>query len=151
MLLQSRHSRIREFEGFRLIGYRYQKSMIAYAFKDEPRYRNCLRINCSNGQLHETGDAEPLMTCSICEYKMCYVLSRPWHEGQTCTQYDNSLQKRAEEQASMQLLARLSKPCPGPGCRILIMKDLGCDHMTCKSAIPTSYKTIYLPKKNNRH
>lgn len=112
--------------------------MIADVLKDEPRYRNCLHINCPNGQIHEAGEAEPLMVCSMCGYKMCYVHSRPWHTGQTCTQYDNARRQRAEDRASLELIAQLTKPCPGANCNAPIEKSLGCDHMTCMSIKPFS-------------
>jgi hypothetical protein len=113
--------------------YRYQNFMITDTLKSEPRFRSCLRMNCPSGQIHEAGDAEPLMTCGMCGYKMCYVHSRPWHEGQTCTEYENTQRQSAENQASVELIVQLSKACPGRECGVPIEKNRGCDHMTCKS------------------
>ena len=110
---------------------RYQRFMIADALKDEPRYRSCLRINCPNGQTHEAGEAEPLMVCSMCGYKMCYVHAKPWHAGQTCRQYDKSRRQRTGDQASVGLISKLTKACPGANYNAPIEKYRGCDHMTC--------------------
>jgi hypothetical protein len=38
--------------------------------------------------------------------------------------------KKAEENASQQLIKKLAKKCPG--CKRNIEKNNGCDHMTCK-------------------
>ena len=109
--------------------------MVADVLKDEPLYRSCLRINCPNGQIHGAGEVESLMVCSMCGYKMCYVHSRPW---QTCTQYDNARRQMVEYQASLELIAKLTKPCPGANCNAPIEKNLDCDHMTCMFIKPFS-------------
>ncbi|MCJ1390157.1 hypothetical protein MMC18_003015 [Xylographa bjoerkii] len=107
--------------------------MISDAFKDEPTFRRCLRPNCQFGQVHERADAEPLMSCGDCGYKMCYVHQRPWHEGQTCSQYDYALSHREqwerENAASLALIESSFTACPQ--CGIRIEKNKGCDHMTC--------------------
>jgi hypothetical protein len=118
---------------------RYQKFMIMDTMKNVPNFRSCLRPNCPSSQIHEGGDAEPLMVCAACGYKMCYPHALPWHEGQTCTQYDVMRRHRTEDDASLALIASLSKRCPGESCGVPIQKNLGCDHMTCKptqSAMP---------------
>lgn len=107
--------------------------MVSDTLKNEPRYRKCLRTTCPVGQIHETGDAEPLMTCTQCGYRMCYVHSRPWHEGQTCSQYDAAQRHQMENHSSVQLIEQVSKRCPGNGCDVPIEKNEGCDHMTCKA------------------
>jgi len=106
--------------------------MPADTLRADPLFRNCLRTNCPSGQIHEAGDAEPLMICAACGYKMCYLHSLPWHEGQTCTQYDDSQRHRVEDDASLALIAEVTKPCPGERCGVPIQKNQGCDHVTCK-------------------
>lgn len=119
---------------------RYQKYMVSDTLKNEPRYRKCLRSTCQMGQIHEAGEAEPLMTCAECGFRMCYMHSRPWHEGLTCSQYDDienrhqrENQHRMENESSLWLIERVSKRCPGRGCNAPIEKNKGCDHMTCYS------------------
>ena len=65
---------------------------------------------------------------------MCYNHSRPWHEGQTCAEYDHSLKRQwqQDEAASLATIAWISKTCPNAGCKSPIQKIDGCDHMTCK-------------------
>ena len=111
--------------------------MIADAQKDDPKFRRCLCPNCNFGQVHESGELEPVMRCGLCDYKMCYIHSTPWHEGQTCAEYDAirwSKQRSLDEQASQITITRISKECPGPGCGRRIEKIEGCDHITCKSS-----------------
>ena len=109
--------------------------MISDTLKNEPRYRKCLRTTCPMGQIHEAGDAEPLMTCMECGYRMCYIHARSWHEGQTCSQYEASKRHQMENSSSLQLIERLLKKCPGRGCNAPIEKNEGCDHMTCKASV----------------
>lgn len=115
---------------------RYHRFMIADAMKDDPRFRQCLRSSCNFGQIHEAGDQEPVMRCGDCGYKMCYVHNMPWHEDQTCTDYDYMMSrdegKQEEDEASTSVIAKTSKPCPGEGCSVPITQNGGCDHMTCK-------------------
>ncbi len=115
--------------------------MINDTFKGDPKYRQCLRSNCPNGQIHETGSNEPLMTCNMCGYKMCYVHERPWHEGQTCGQYEGCQRRQAEDAASAATIARSSKPCPGDKCSARIEKSEGCDHMTCNGLVSPIIET----------
>lgn len=109
--------------------------MVSDTLKDEPRYRKCLRTTCQMGQIHEAGDAEPLMTCTACGFKMCYIHSRSWHSGQTCSQYEASQRHQKENESSLQLIERETKRCPGQGCNVPIEKNDGCDHMTCRPRV----------------
>ncbi|KAG7006667.1 hypothetical protein G7Y79_00013g034390 [Physcia stellaris] len=104
--------------------------MINDTLKDEPRYRKCLRASCPAGQIHEAGDAEPLMTCRECGFRMCYVHSTPWHEGKTCSQYEARKRHKIENDSSMRLIDEVSKRCPRRKCNVPIEKNRGCDHMT---------------------
>jgi len=114
---------------------RYHRFMIASTLDTDPDFRHCLREGCQFGQVHESGTEEPVMYCGECFFKMCFVHKRAWHEGQTCAEYDESLQSKArhlrEESQSEAVIAETSKVCPGIGCETRIEKGEGCDHMTC--------------------
>jgi IBR domain, a half RING-finger domain len=113
-----------------------QKSLLA-AFRDMPNFAMCLGPGCDSGQIHETGHAQPIMTCTICQFKTCFTHKMPWHKGQTCAQYDFQRKERMEQEAaSEKLIARITKKCPNPKCGHGIEKKGGCDHMTCKFVNP---------------
>lgn len=112
--------------------------MVTDAQKDDPLFRRCLRSTCHGGQVHESGDAAPLMTCMFCEYKMCFTHQREWHAGQTCKEFDEAAdrvtgdaRRAKEDAASAAHIQTSTKTCPGPGCAAPIEKNDGCDHMTC--------------------
>lgn len=69
----------------------------------------------------------------------------PWHEGRTCTQYQQDIidaknagaaaarrarEKRREEAASEVEVKRVAKVCPNKACGARIEKISGCNHMT---------------------
>lgn len=53
-----------------------------------PEWRECPRAECAAGQLCEDGDKQPCITCWACAQQFCYIHKMPWHEGQTCEQYN---------------------------------------------------------------
>ena len=63
----------------------------------------------------------------------------PWHEGLTCSEYDNI--RRGSDQQTQDLLERETKQCPK--CGVRITKNGGCDHMTCKVST-CSYEFCWL-------
>jgi hypothetical protein len=98
-----------------------------------PNFTNCLGPSCGSGQIHETGDDQPIMTCDKCHFKTCFTHKMPWHSGQTCADYDAEQKERTEQEGACEkLIAETTKKCPNPECGHGIEKIGGCDHMTCK-------------------
>jgi len=79
-----------------------------------------------------------IFTCVACGHKVCIIHENTWHEGETCEEFEyrssgrKERDQRAQEEASLQAIGKLTKKCPGPGCTWNIEKNDGCDHMTCK-------------------
>ena len=98
-------------------------------------FRWCLRAGCTNGQIHESGIDGPIFRCASCGFGVCVIHNTPWHEGETCTEYDyrtDKSLKRKEEEASKVTIEKTTKKCPKRTCGANIEKIDGCDHMTCK-------------------
>lgn len=92
----------------------------------------CLGPACGAGQVHKGGKEQPMMICNSCEFKICTYHGRPWHEGQTCAQFDADpaqIGRLEEEEATAKLLANDSRICPN--CQQGVSKQFGCDHMAC--------------------
>src|ERR1700712_1355798 len=107
------------------------------AFGNLPNFTMCLGPSCELGQIHEGGDDQLIMTCTICRFKTCFTHKMPWHSEQTCNQYDEERKERMEQEAaSAKLIAETAKICPNPACGHGITKIEGCDHMTCKFSTP---------------
>jgi hypothetical protein len=99
------------------------------ALNDIPGFRWCMsNRRCESGQIHMGGTEQPVFKCVACGYRSCVLCNRMWHQSETCAQVDDRL-ARAEE-ASKNLVGKISKQCPG--CKSRIEKNGGCDHMTCK-------------------
>ncbi|KAF5876970.1 putative ring finger protein [Botrytis fragariae] len=101
-------------------------------FISDPNFTNCLGPGCNNGQIHEGGDDQPIMTCGTCSFKTCFTHKMPWHTDFTCEGYDDqSREKLRQEEASQDLMDKATKRCPN--CQVRIEKNKGCDHMTYSS------------------
>lgn len=88
-----------------------------------------LSAKCKSGQIHTGGGDQPVFQCNACHHKQCIACHVPWHEGETCDQY----QARHDEviMKTESLLHQTSKVCPG-GCGARIERNGGCPHMTCE-------------------
>ena len=115
-----------------LTSFRYDKKSVLAAFQDMPNFMMCLGPNCDSGQIHEGGDDQPIMTCTTCQFKTCFIHKMPWHTDQTCAQYDAEQAERTQQEAaSAEFLARKTKVCPNPRCGLHVDKYSGCDHVRC--------------------
>lgn len=93
--------------------------------KTDQTYRECPTCSCA-----VTGGSQrrPQLTCENCGLVFCFLHSNA-HPGQTCRQYERA--RRAEEKMAAAAVAACSRRCPG--CRTPIMRDGGCNHMTCSN------------------
>eukprot|EP00906_Rhabdomonas_costata_P004641 RCo006828 len=108
---------------------RFDRLVLNRFLQSQQEFRWCMAsASCGSGQLHEGGDAAPIMTCHKCKGKTCFTHSVPWHTDLTCAAYEEDRQRG--ETANQDFLRRETKPCPE--CGAAIQKNDGCDHMTCK-------------------
>jgi hypothetical protein len=114
---------------------RYEKLVVRATLSAIPSFRWCIGPGCESGQIHEAGTNSPIMRCVLCGFKTCVQHETKWHDGETCKEYDDRVNKREEEKkansATMQLIFDTTKRCPGTGCIFNIEKNQGCSHMTC--------------------
>ncbi|ESZ91602.1 hypothetical protein SBOR_8001 [Sclerotinia borealis F-4128] len=86
---------------------------------------------CESGQIH-TGQEQPMMTCTACGFKTCFIHKLPWHEDLTCAEFDILNQARVQQEAASEAwISEHTKLCPNPECGMRIQKKSGCDHLTC--------------------
>jgi hypothetical protein len=106
----------------------YDQLLLRDCLQRDEEFRWCARPGCGAGQKHPFKDRLPIMACFKCKSKTCFTHRCEWHEGRTCSKYDQDA-KDSEEVALLQALDTIKK-CPG--CSNGIEKIDGCDHMTCK-------------------
>ena len=102
----------------------------------------CAGPRCGSGQIHEGDDV--MMICNACGFKTCARHKLPWHEGQTCIEYDDDesqIERMEQEEATAKRIAKSSQICPK--CGNGVERSEGCDHMTCKF-VPTDDIPAYL-------
>ncbi|KAJ4422344.1 hypothetical protein N0V82_002998 [Gnomoniopsis sp. IMI 355080] len=116
-------------------------------------YISCTHPNCGGSQAHDcNGPNGPRMVCNFCQAETCAKHRRPWHEGQTCLEFDMDpaqIERLEEEEATAKLLAKeATSICPK--CGQGVTKTEGCDHMMCQCGA-TAHATfcIYHPNKVN--
>lgn len=120
--------------------------------KKIPGWRWCLAPKCGAGQVHmplteiapnaakgrkakkgkETA-GEDVCVCDSCGAKACVSCDRPYHDGETCKQYQARAKRQNvdEEKATAKQIESTCKKCPN--CTKNIEKDGGCDQVRCKS------------------
>jgi len=91
---------------------------------DQPNFKYCLTEKCGNGALIDQNSS--FWKCTKCNKKACIKHDIPWHENQTCDEYDLS---KNQIKANETLIKQIAKDCPN--CKSPIEKNGGCDHMTC--------------------
>lgn len=100
---------------------------------------SCTNTDCGGSQPHESKD--PKMICNHCKFATCANHKRPWHEGQTCGEFDlddAQIERLEEEEATAKLLAKESTSiCPK--CGQGVTKTEGCDHMLCQCGTEWCY------------
>lgn len=100
----------------------------------------CLGEGCGSGQMHEDPDGQnPVFQCMKCHLRQCLKHKIPWHDNETCEQYDYRLSGQAdrdrraqEDEASEATANSTTQACPKSTCRAKIEKKTGCDHMSCR-------------------
>lgn len=101
-----------------------------------------------------------IFNCQMCALRWCLSCDVPFHEEQTCSEHiakkkgpvarpteeqekQLAIERQQAEQREKKLVVarqaqeesaslRAARPCPS--CKAKIVKDGGCDHMTCKSS-----------------
>ncbi|KEQ63312.1 uncharacterized protein M437DRAFT_11045, partial [Aureobasidium melanogenum CBS 110374] len=135
---------------------KYDKNLLKAFVEEDVDFYYCMSAKCKSGQIHIGGEDMPIFCCKVCNHKHCMACEIPWHEGETCDQYqarhDEEIIQTEQAEA---LIAAVTMPCPK--CKVRIEKDGGCDHMTCAQCqyefcyqCLANYKTI-LAHDNRRH
>lgn len=128
---------------------RYLDKAAKKCLQEEEEYHACPNAECSLGMERSfiidcdrhvdqflgaiyAKDDGNIFSCSMCKVRYCLVCEVPFHEGQTCAQYQARVlqQRTTDEQKSLDLVHEGSRPCPGCGANI--HKFDGCDQMTCE-------------------
>ncbi|KAF8864517.1 hypothetical protein BDZ45DRAFT_757317, partial [Acephala macrosclerotiorum] len=104
---------------------RYGEKLFRAYLRSGPTFIWCSASRCDSGQFHE-GEC-PEMSCVSCKTKTCTYHQHPWHEGETCEEYDTRRQTQTrQDKLSMGMIFKKCKLCPK--CHIKILKEEGCDH-----------------------
>ncbi|KAG9307459.1 hypothetical protein G9A89_017289 [Geosiphon pyriformis] len=73
-------------------------------FSQIPGFKWCPNLACKSGQIHEDGEASPLMTCVSCGQKSCIIHDQKIESGYPCDKcFSNSTKSMEENQMPNQI------------------------------------------------
>merc|ERR1719356_1477540 len=88
--------------------------------------------SCGNGQLTDGGaEAASFFTCTVCTRRTCLHHNCKWHDGITCTEYDQQIAAKAQDGDDEVLVQGVIETKACPSCGTHIAKAGGCDVMCC--------------------
>ncbi|OCH87766.1 hypothetical protein OBBRIDRAFT_735619 [Obba rivulosa] len=99
-------------------------SFLAYVHTRPSEFHYCPTPDCT--QIYRTAPREAILQCPSCLTRICPSCNGEYHENRRCqAEIDSEDQRLFEEwKASHDV-----KPCPG--CKALIERSAGCNHMAC--------------------
>ena len=129
----------KEIAEIELIDKIFQNHLEKFIVDHPKEYRYCHTNDCSNILAL---DSEMQGICSICQETYCFQLLSPHkvHIGKTCSEYLEDM----EDPNQIQKLLDSGKFRLSPCCNQLIMKEAGCDHITCQCHRHWCYACLYL-------
>ncbi|CZR51813.1 uncharacterized protein PAC_01690 [Phialocephala subalpina] len=105
-----------------------------------PNFRWCQNPQCSQGQIHAKGSKQPKMTCRKCSFAACFNHQKPWHNNQTCEEYDKTTNPKdlKAEAASLKKIQKSAGICPH--CAAPAFKHGGCGTVHCRCGYSYDWK-----------
>lgn len=87
-------------------------------------------------------DSDVIVVCHACNAKACGSCVRPWHEGESCADYQKRVKEQhvKEEEQALKALQKYTKKCPG--CSVNVQRNGGCPAMHCKSKKPLKWSAL---------
>lgn len=124
--------------------YVIQFSNVALQVASQGEWFRCAWDHCDSQGQQVPGGAEAanFLTCGVCQRKTCLKCKVPWHEGQTCKDYQEERRRRNRAEVAAETLQEAQaagfevKLCPNPDCgrqisRVIQDKDTECHVMRC--------------------
>ncbi|KAI6889472.1 hypothetical protein KC363_g7460 [Hortaea werneckii] len=75
-------------------------------------------------------DLIDIFECHACGARACVPCDRPYHDGESCVQYQHRIRDRLdEEDQTLQTIQKSTRKCPA--CGVNIQKNGGCPYMIC--------------------
>lgn len=107
---------------------RYDQISLRKAVEEDKNFVWCLK--CNSGQLHKSGQSQPIVRCRACGFRSCFKHSIEWHDRLTCDEYDEMRRDpggfqsvRDREEADMEMAMKLQHEED----RILAQELVDCD------------------------
>ncbi|KAK1145837.1 hypothetical protein N8T08_003783 [Aspergillus melleus] len=77
----------------------YDRMRTWQLLEEDAEFVPCIRENCGYGQLHAGGLEDPIVVCGSCGMRTCFIHRQtPWHEGMTCTEYEDMKNPRESQE-----------------------------------------------------
>lgn len=109
---------------------RYHKIYLNTFVESNPLLQWCPANEC--GRAVKVPHSEPRGIQCDCGFMYCFKCLAHWHEPVPCDILMKWLKKCSDDSETSNWVVANTKDCPK--CHVVIEKDGGCNHMTCKSA-----------------
>ncbi|XP_074645035.1 uncharacterized protein LOC141901597 [Tubulanus polymorphus] len=104
-----------------------EAAISSFVSKNAAKFHYCLTPNCR--MIYRLSDDGEKFTCPLCNRDICTTCNEQYHAGLTCGQYKSARADGVEQW--MLGDSKNRKICPK--CGIVIEKNDGCNHMTCRN------------------
>jgi hypothetical protein len=68
---------------------KYEKLAARAKMEAIPGFEWCMAQGCDAGQVHNEEESGPKFVCDACKGEHCVAHKVPWHNGDTCEQYES--------------------------------------------------------------
>lgn len=108
---------------------KYEQFTLEECLTQDPNFVYCPTPNCGNGMVIADGLK---ITCGNCKTSFCAKCKKEYHEGKTCEESGPKTNEERQTNKKIEKLIRKNKAKYCLGCKNLVLKNKGCNHMTCK-------------------
>mmetsp|Transcript_739 Transcript_739/g.1142 ORF Transcript_739/g.1142 Transcript_739/m.1142 type:complete len:277 (-) Transcript_739:26-856(-) len=98
------------------------------SLRKEKEYIKCSSVDCPYGELIIDQECDTRWTCKVCQKDTCTKHQIPYHEGQTCEEYDKIHEKEIE--ATEEWKKKHAVKCPK--CGLETEHNGGCPEIICR-------------------
>ncbi|CAB3407100.1 unnamed protein product [Caenorhabditis bovis] len=107
----------------------YRRLVVASYVDTNRLLRWCPGVDCEKAV--KVSHCEPRLAICTCGMRFCFFCGNEWHEPVNCRLLKLWMKKCSDDSETSNWINANTKECPK--CQVIIEKDGGCNHMTCKN------------------
>lgn len=109
---------------------KYYKLVIEPYMKQKKEFAMCPGLDCQ--LIYKINPTKTESVLCKMNHQFCSSCNKLWHEPIPCILLERWLERKSKDELeNANWLMEFTKPCPNSGCGMNILKNEGCNHMTC--------------------